>query len=72
MPFTRLEVLPRDWKDGVVGVLIFRGDEPGGSGLGGMLAILPSFRGGCGNELMLTVFRNLLCAEEFFSETDLG
>lgn len=30
------------------------------SGLGGMLAILPSARGGCGNELILTTFLMVL------------
>lgn len=45
----------------MVGVLDFC-DKPPESGLGGKLVTLPSPRGGWGNELMLTVFRNVLPA----------
>lgn len=48
--------------EGVIGFVFRAGlrGESGPSGLGGRLLIRVSFRGGCGKELMLTVFRRVL------------
>lgn len=71
LPLRRLPVLPENWYVGVVGVFDFRDKPPAESGLGGKLVSRPSPRGGCGNEFMLTDFRNVL-DEALMEETARG